>query len=247
MSSKPALTIAFLEDAPQTATDVLQSLEVDDAVAFLELVLARLSAPVILEMISWAAARCLEGLSPERASAILRKTAFRDGITVLRLMQTEYREPIFEELPTALAKRFKGALQYPLSQVGAWADTSVPVLRPINTVGDALSLLCECQVTTSHIFIESEIDGRFLGTPSIKNLLGGDAANSLAQLPILPIDPISNRASSANVTFDSHWDESLLGQLSAAFLITTASLLELMLPERKPTGSRSKEAANHGR
>jgi Mg/Co/Ni transporter MgtE len=285
VTSKPALTIAFLEDAPQTAADALQGLKVDDAAAFLEIVPARLSAPVIVEMIPWTAARCLERLSPARAAAVLRQTTVQDSTTLLRLMQAESRDPIFEELPTALARRLKGSLQYPLSQVGAWTDTSVPVVRRANTVSDALSLLRECQVTTSHIFIESEADGRFLGTLSIKELLSGDTAVTLGQLPITQLEPISNRASLANVTFDAHWDdylflpvvnrrdavigglsrnalrkglheqhvqtkaqpESMLGQLFTAFLITTAGLVELVLPDRTSAGLRSRGAANNGR
>lgn len=207
MSSR--LTLAYLEHAPRSAGEVLQTLETAQAAAFLETVPARLAAPVVNSMIPWGAARCMEQLSAPRAAGILRALVFHDGASLLRLIRAELRDPILEELPSTLARRLGSSLQYPLSQVGAWLEPDVPVLRDSDTVQDALKLIGFSLVTTSHIFVESADDGRFMGSLSARDLLGSEPSVALSQLPIARIEPVSNRVSLTTVAFDERWDECL--------------------------------------
>lgn len=209
MSDGPALTIAYLEHAPRSAGEVLQSLEIHEAAAFLDAVPARLSAPVMNSMIPWTAARCLARLSAPRAAAIVRALSFQDAASLLRLVPEAGRAPIFEELPASLARRFESSLSYPLSQVGAWIDFDVPALRTSDTARDAKRLLHESRVTASHVFVESEEDGTFVGVLSMNDLLRGADDERLARLELARIAPVSNRASLTSVTFDERWDDFL--------------------------------------
>jgi Mg/Co/Ni transporter MgtE len=208
MSRRHTLTLAYLAHAPQSAARVLQGLPTDDAVAFLETVPARLSAPVVNAMTPWEAAQCLEKLSPARAAAILRGLPFQDSASLLRLVGAAPREAILDELPIQVARRHRSSLRYPRSQVGAWINPDVPVLRPSDSAGTALKHLGGARVTASHVFLESA-DGRFAGVICTRDLLAHRADRPLGELPIGHIAPLSNRASLAAAAFNSHWDEFL--------------------------------------
>lgn len=203
-----ALTLAYLEQAPAAAAKVLQEIGLDESAAFLETVPARLSAPVIGCMIPATGARCLERLTAPRSAAILRCLAYHDGASLLRLVRVELRDRILSELPSSTARRLHRSLQYSISAVGAWIDPDVPLLSPQNTVEDALRYLRDTR-NVSHIFLESASNGRFVGAISVKELLHSDRTTPLAQLPVDPITPVSNRSALATIVFHPAWDEYL--------------------------------------
>lgn len=208
MNRPRELTLAYLELAPQAAARVLENLEARDAAAFLETVPARLSAPVVDSMIPWYAARCLELTGPALAAGILRQLAFDDTVSLVRLLGAQTRDAVCAELPAGFARRLGRALRYPRNQVGAWVDPGAPTLRTSDTVDDALRLLRE-SAPASHVFVESEDEGTFVGAVSVKSLLRGRAAMRISLLPIGRIEPLSSREPLAAVAFDARWDEFL--------------------------------------
>ena len=208
MSKQLFLTLAYLEHAPQAAAQILQKFKVEEIVAFLESVPTRLSAPVINSMIPWGAARCLELLTPSKAAAILHSIPFHESTSLMRLVDSKEHQTILEELPVIFSKRLRNSLQYPLSQVGAWVDPTIPILSTDDTVQHALNFLQE-SASANHVFLESASNGQFIGVISIKNLLRSDSTMRLSQLPINNIDPVSNRATIRSVSFDARWDNFL--------------------------------------
>ena len=209
MTEAPTLTMAYLDMAPGSAAEVLQEQPIEEAAALLETVPTRLAASVVNRMIPWSAARCLEQLSPSRAAAILRRMAFNDSVSLFRLINPSHREIIFVELSGVYAQRLSNSLKYPLSQVGAWMDANVPVLRTCDSVRDALRLLVESPVTVSHIFLELDSSQKFVGVLAVKELVRSDLAASLTQLSMTHIVPVSNRATLTSLAFDTRWDEHL--------------------------------------
>lgn len=209
MSRTPALTLAYLEQAPAAAAKVLQEAGIAEAAAFLEQVPARVAAPVVNAMIPAIGARCLERLTPPRAAAVLRSLPYHDGASLLRLVRVELREPMLAELPTSGAKRLHRSLQYSAGSVGAWIDPDVPLLSPEHTVDDALRYLRETR-SASHIFLESAGNGRFLGAVTVHDLLRSDRATPLGRLPLESVAPISNRAALSSVAFHEGWDDYLM-------------------------------------
>jgi Mg/Co/Ni transporter MgtE len=139
---------------------------------------------------------------------VLRQLAFADATTLVRLVRSEAREPIFQELPTKYARRLDAALRYPPHQVGAWIDPRVPALSLDATVTDALRVLRAAE-STSHIFIEAKDHEAYLGTIAVREILRAAHGTSLGELRIDRTTPLSNRASLASVTFDARWDEFL--------------------------------------
>ena len=227
MNSAEALTLTYLERAPESAADVLQSLPIEQSSSYLESVPGRLAAPVLNAMTAWYAARVLEGIPPSRAAMILRQLPFSDATSLTRLMQAERRDRALEELPTRQGRRLAASLRYPPHQVGAWIDPGVPTLSRSQTVEDALRALRAAE-PASHVFVEGE-HGEYLGVVALQDVLRSEASLTLGQLDVAYVKPISNRASLASVAFDARWDEllhlpvvgrrgDLLGGLSRATL-----------------------------
>jgi Mg/Co/Ni transporter MgtE len=208
MSKRNRLTLAFLEHAPDAAARVMQDLPIEEVASFVDSVPARHSASVLNSMVPWQAARCLELVSPSQAASILRRLPFTDAIGLARLIRAESVEPIIGELPSAYGRRLRGSLRYPLYQVGAWTDPDVPRLRPGDTVKDALRLLRAIE-QVSHVFLESEDDGKFLGAIRVREILKAEPSMQLQQLHRDTLEPISNLAPISSIGFDERWDDSL--------------------------------------
>lgn len=209
MTDTPELTLAYLAEAPDAASAVLQESGVADAAAFLATVPSRLAAPLIGSMTPAMGARFLERLPPPHAAAILRNLPTHDAASILRLVRLELRGPILAELPTPAAKRLHRSLEYSIGAVGAWVDPDVPLLSLDDSVEDALRLLRDSR-TASHVFVESVSNGRYAGAIGITELMRNAPDATLAELPIEETAPISNRAALSSVAFLPAWDEHLV-------------------------------------
>jgi Mg/Co/Ni transporter MgtE len=208
MSKQLSLTLSYLEHDPRAAAQVLQNFRVEEAASFFETVPARYSALVINHMIPWGAAHCIELLSPDRAAAILKNTSVFESVGLLRMVDSQKYESIFEHLPVIFAKRLRNALKYPTGQVGAWIDPTIPILSEQDSVQNALNLLRE-SASANHVFVESSENGEYIGVITVKNLLRSNIYLKLSQLPIKEIEPISTRASLSSLSLDSRWDHFL--------------------------------------
>lgn len=208
MNSAAKLTLAFLEQAPRPAAQVLQSLSVDQAGAYLESVPARLAGPALAAMTAWHAARVLEGVPASRAALLLRQLVFSDATSVVRLMRPELRTRMLAELPTQYAHRLGRSLQYPPHQVGAWIDPGVPMLSESSTVDDALRAL-RAGEPSSHVFLEADDHGRYAGAVSVQQVLRSEATITLGQLRSARGRPLASLASLASVISDARWDDML--------------------------------------
>lgn len=205
MSSVTRLTLAHLEQAPESAARILQKIDLKEAAGFLADVPARLAAPVLNNMLPLTAAHCLGLLQPERDAAILRQLNFQDMTSLLRLMPQPLRDLIYAELPDTLAKRVRRSLDYAANKVGAWTEPDVPILTTSQTVDDALRFLGECRPVTE-VFIESSVDGRYVGVIPVKDLLCVDRDMRLEHLRLENVEPVLNRASLQSVAFLSSWE-----------------------------------------
>jgi magnesium transporter len=206
MNSDTELTLAFLDRAPEAAAAELQRLPLAEGAALLEAVPVRLSAPLMIKMIPWSAARLLEAIPPSRAAELLRQLGFLDAVSLVRLISRDIRERIIEGLPSKFGRRLTSALKYPSNQVGAWVDSEVPTLSIDDTARDALQMLQSAGLA-SHVFLESERRGEFFGVVSIREILKADPSTRLGQLRRSRVDPVSNRATLSSVAFDERWDD----------------------------------------
>lgn len=229
MNKDTEFSLAYLGHAPQSAARVLQGIDVAAAADYLESVPARLAAPVLDNMSSWHASRLLEALPPSRAAMVLRQLSFTAATNMVRLTRQERRAEIFEELPRRMARRLRNALIYPRHQAGAWLDPEVPVMRTSDRTDDALGVLRASRRNVSHVFLESHVDGSYVGAVPVCEVLSAGPGVNLDQLRIDTSQAVSNRASLSTVSADGRWSEflflpiigrrrNLLGGLSRAAL-----------------------------
>jgi Mg/Co/Ni transporter MgtE len=209
MNDRPTLTLAYLAHAPESAALVLEQIDPREAAHFLDEIPARFAAPVVGFMSAWAGARCIELLSPHRAAAILQNLAFHDSAGLVRLIGAEKHEPVFDALPVRLARRLRNALRYPAGSVGAWIDPEIPSLPHAASVGDAIRSLGNAAVA-SHVFLHHHDSGRFAGSVALASLIRSNPARSLAELPVVRIQPLSSRATLSSVAFLQEWDDYLM-------------------------------------
>lgn len=209
MPDNPRLTLAFLSHAPRSAAQVLEEIEPVQSAAFLEEIPARISAPVVADMSSWTAARCIERLTAPRAAALLHNLPFHDTAGLLRLIAPERRAAILDALPARLSRRLHNALTYPAASVGAWIDPEIPAFPESASVSDTFRYLSNAPVA-SHLFLHAEDDGRFAGAIPVTALMRSDGARPLSELPTRRMQPLSSRATLGSVAFLGEWDEFLM-------------------------------------
>lgn len=209
MPEHPRLTLAFLTHAPNSAAQVLEEIEPEQAAAFLSEIPARIAAPVVGYMSSWMAARTISRLAPDRAAAVLHNLHFHDTSGIVRLIDGGRRGAILDALPARLSKRLQNALTYPAGSVGAWIDPEIPAFPDTAPVADTYRYLSNVPLA-SHLFLHHEEDGRFVGAIPVTALMKSDGARPLAELPIRRIRPLSSRATLSSVAFLDEWDEFLM-------------------------------------
>lgn len=207
MNSDTKLTLAFFDRVPDSAASELQRLPLPESAALLESVVPpRIAAPLLIRMIPWNAARLLEAVHPARAAEILRQMGFVDALSLARLISAELRDGIVAEMPSRLGRRLTSALRYPSYQVGAWVDAEVPTLAADDTVKDGLRVLRSAE-SASHVFLEAEPHGKYIGAVSTREILRADPSSRLRQLNYDRVEPVSNRAALSSISFDERWDE----------------------------------------
>lgn len=203
----PGPTLAFLQSRPETAARVFNELDPEDAAALLETIPGRLAGPIVGRMAPYAAARCIELLSPDRSAGTVRGMAYLDSVSVLRLVSAPCFEAILEQLPKRLANEIRHSLTYPRQTVGANMDPRVDWLDEEDRVADALKIARRpTSRIVSHIFLVGT-GRRFVGAVRLADLLRSDPNTPLSEISDHTVRPLSNRARLANVVSAEGWDE----------------------------------------
>ncbi len=209
MIKQPNLTLAYLTHAPRSAAQVLQQVESAEAAAFLGQVPVRLTAPLLAEMSPWSGARIVADMPIDQAVGVLAALDFDDCLALVRLIGDERQTLLLEQLPTRLGRRLRHALNYPAGSVGAWIDPQVPAFPEQTKVHAALGHVAAA-AAASHVFVQADNDGRFLGAIAITELIGVDSELPLARLPLQSVQPLSSRATLASVLSRREWDQFLV-------------------------------------
>jgi Mg/Co/Ni transporter MgtE len=209
MIRQPNLTLAYLSHAPRSAAQVLQQIESAQAAAFLAQVPVRLTAPLLSEMSPWSGARIVADMPIDQAVGVLAALDFDDCLALVRLMVGERQTVLLEQLPSRLGRRLRHALNYPAGSVGAWIDPQVPAFPEQTRVQAVLDHVADT-AAASHVFVQAETDGRFLGAIAISQLVGVDTDLPLTRLPLQSVRPLSSRATLASVLSRREWDQFLV-------------------------------------
>jgi Mg/Co/Ni transporter MgtE len=205
MNDQNVLSIGFMEREPRSAARALEEIEAIDAAAFLDRVPFRLAAPVVAAMGPWPAARCVEHMGRDAASALVMAMPHVDAVSVLRLVNGHVREDILRHATERFTRSFRHAVAYRKDTVGAWMDISVPSFDADATVKDTLRALRRAGLLQSHLFVTGP-DRQYSGVVAVSDLIRHDDSAFLSDVTDRSIRPLSNQSPLANCSTNPGWD-----------------------------------------
>ena len=182
MAVSEALSFAFLETHPADAARVLERIAPQNVAALLSDAPARLAAPVLRSMLPPFVARCLEPLTDELVSGLLRAMGPQAGVAMLHYMPEARRVSLLAQLPTAMSMAFRLLLGYPKDTVGAWMDPRVVVLAADTTADAALRRLREAQGEIDAVVFVIGAGQRLIGLAELPEVLRAPSDMPLSKL-----------------------------------------------------------------
>jgi len=200
------LTLAYLQQRPESAARALEGLLAADAAEVLQRAPARIAAPVVGVMSSVRAAQCAAELPAETAAALCAALSWPDAAALLRRLDGEARERVLEELPERTARRFRRSLDYPDDVVGAWIEFEVPAILDDRTVTDAVRLLEQSPAYAGSHLLLTDTTQRYRGMIALAALLASAATSTLATLAQDGAQPVRDAASLASVAEHPGWE-----------------------------------------
>jgi len=182
MSSREALSYAFIESHPADAARVLERLAPASAAALLLSAPLRLSSPVLRQMLPLAGAHCLEQLDDTVVAGLLQGMGAQAAVAQLRYFDTERRKRLLVQLPTALTIAYEVLLSYSDDSVGAWMDPRVLALPADMTVGESLERVRSSADTLVDDPYVIDRDQCLLGYVGLADLLRAGNSTTLVRL-----------------------------------------------------------------
>ena len=242
MASSEELSYAYLEAHPADAARVLERLAPDSAAALLQTAPARISAPVLRQMLPLAGARCLERLADADAVGLLRGLGAQAGVALLRYFSAARRASLLRQLPTALSVAYELLLGYPEGAVGAWMDTRALALPADMTAGESLERVRRADETLVADPYVIDRNQRLLGYVELADLLRANAATPLTRLVRPSPHRLPAQALLAGLPEHTAWHEAstlpvvergerLVGALTHATLLRALSLEQSASPK----------------
>lgn len=206
MTDLPELTLAYLQQRPESAARALEGLAPIDAAEILRRVPARVAAPVVAAMSSISAARCATELPADAAAALCADLSWSDAAALLRRLAEGTREAVLAELPGKMARRLRRSLDYADDVVGAWIELDVPAILDDRDVGEAVRLLAQSPAHSGSHLLLSDAGQRYNGAVPLAALLNSAPTMPLSALAQSEIQPLHDSASLASVTDNRGWE-----------------------------------------
>lgn len=201
------LTLAFLENHPDSAADVLARLDAADAAALIQDTPARITAPVVERMPSWSAADTLTRTKPEAAAGLLAVMSPTRAAAVLRRLDGHLVNTFIALLPSAGANHLRTLLRYGEDEIGAWMDADVIVLPRTASVEDALRALREQRGRPQAGVLAVDDDGRLLGAADVVDLAASPLNSLLAGLVEDQGWPLGDHTPVLALRGDAEWQQ----------------------------------------
>ena len=125
MSNNISFALAFLEQQPEEAAEVLELHSLDDVAKFFNEVPYKYAGPVLEKMLPRFAAKVCYRLDAKVCAGFLSQMKISLATAILRHAKPEVRKKIMELLPEKTTIACKLLLNYAEDMVGAWMDTQV--------------------------------------------------------------------------------------------------------------------------
>lgn len=207
MAEPVELTLSFLRRHPESAAEVIETLEADTAAAFLRDVPPRLAAPVIAAMLPFYAGRCLELAGEDFAASLLPAMPATAAAAVLRRMPVPLADGLLARIPARSAFGLRLLLRYPATTVGAWMEPGVTVLPAGVTVCDAWDRLRRESGALDRFLYVVDREQRLTGRVASIELLRADNDMLIDRLTVTAPSTLSARADLTAVVDDTLWRE----------------------------------------
>lgn len=207
MADQPELTLSFLRRHPESAAEILETLDTDTAAAFLQRVPPRLAAPVMAAMLPFYAARCLALAGEDFTAGLIPAMPAVAAAAVLRRLPLTLTERLLERIPARPAFRLRLLLRYPATTVGAWMEPGVPALPAGITVRDAWKRLREEAEALDRFLYVVDREQRLQGRLAAAELLRADHDMPIERLTVTVPHTLSARGDLAAVAEHAAWRE----------------------------------------
>jgi Mg/Co/Ni transporter MgtE len=202
----PELTLAYLQQRPESAARALETVAAADSAEVLQRVPVRIAAPVVAAMTAVSAAHCAVRLPPDAAAAICAALPWADASALLRQIDDTHRETILRQLPAGMARRFRRSLVYADDTVGAWIDMDVPSIVEDRTVTEATRIIAQSAgYAASHLLLTNDHQ-IYTGVVPLAALLAASPTAGLATLADRECRPVRDSASLASISRSREWD-----------------------------------------
>lgn len=242
MTEYEKLSLSFLQNHPNEASQVLEGLPVEDVAQFLEKVPTRICTNVVSSMIPSRSAKIFQLLDEDKRLSLFRDLSAQLSAHILRHSEKPIRSAILKQLPTSVSFRIKMLLNYPHGSVGATMNPVVKIARAGQTVREAMELLQDVDDTQiSHIYI---VDGgqKLKGYISVAQLIISDGDTLLKQLIQAAPPALQARSSISTAIVNPAWknhvnlpvldrDDRIIGELPLSSLTQSVEHDELIKEE----------------
>jgi CBS domain-containing protein len=154
--------IEAVEADPELTADVFEELEPDHQVEF------------------------LESRSDTEAAQLLARMAPDDAADLLNELDQERRAPVLELMPTAEGQKLRGLLKHHPSTAGGMMSPDFVAVQRGTSLAAALERVRTAEDVPSTLLgslFVTEADGRLIGTLGIADVVRGDPAESVDELP----------------------------------------------------------------
>lgn len=184
MKNTTLLYSDFIRTHPRDAARILEGLPVKDSVSFMRNLSAPLVAPLLAAMNPDTAAEVMIDMGPGRVARAFEHLAPEQLSRILRFVPDSFFDQLSSELPPrvlAVVERQRG---FPPDTVGAFMETSVPVIRNDVSIREAFRFLRKYpQDVTSSVFV-LDLQDRLTGMLAPADILRGNPRTPVASLCI---------------------------------------------------------------
>lgn len=189
------LTLAFLDKHPANAARVLDNVDMDDTAALVESIPVRVIAPVFKFMTAQNAALCLARLAIEKQSLVVQEMGVNASLSLLRHMPQAQRNPLLDQLPTAISVRIRLQLKYPQGSIGSVMNTHVFVALHDQVIDNVIEIIRRDKDCSDTVVYVVDAAQRLTGVVTVTSLLRNPGETKMHQLMSKAVYSLPVRAS----------------------------------------------------
>jgi len=177
-----ALHRDLIENHPEDAAQLLERLSPADVASVLSRHPITLTASVWDRLSPDIGIRALEELAEGQAAEVLRHMDPSRAAVLLSMRDPETREAYLARLPAVNAEELRGILAYPADSAAALMDPRVLLLRPDNTVREALLRIRALHRRGLRGLFIVDTESRLVGQVDIQDIATATAATRLEEI-----------------------------------------------------------------